>query len=157
MSVFLIQTNGREISSAKAEYTAIATGPRMVDEPLKHRQYINAAPHWKEPGYGRQDAWHEANGGDTALLYCDSTVDEHGACLSHILPVEDKVIDSEKARLELDTPIEIEPKLAYQEIHQLIDQGELSGKMKNCGQQGFNFTQVAESDLEKVRELTTEK
>ena len=156
MSVFLIQTNGRDIGSAKAEYTAVAKGSRMVDEPLKHHQYINATPHWKETGYGRQDAWHRASEGDTALLYCDSTVDEHGACLSHIFPIENKVIDSEKALLELGTPIEIVPKISYQEIHDLVNRGEFSKDMRYCGQQGFNFTQVADSDLDRVRELTSD-
>lgn len=156
MSVFLIQTNGRKISEdAAPEYIRGAKGPTFDDEPLRHQRYFNASPYWKRDGYGRRDAWHEANSGDTALLYCSSTVEEHPTCISHILPIEDKQIDSEGALLEFDTPVEIEPKIDYQDIHRLVDQGKFSNKMGYCDQQGFNFTRVAKSDLRKVAELTS--
>lgn len=157
MSVFLIQTNGREISEdAAPEYIRGAKGPTFVDEPLHHHRYFNADPYWKREGYERRDAWESATEGDNALLYCSSSVDEHPTCLSHILPIEDKQIDSEGALLEFMTPIEIEPKISYQAIQRLVDQGKFSEKMGYCGQQGFNFTQVAASDLDKVNELMSQ-
>ena len=157
MSVFLIQTNGREISEdAKPEYIRGAMGPTFVDEPLRHHRYFNANPYWKREGYERRDAWETATGGDTALLYCSSSVNDHPTCLSHILPIENKQIDSKGALLEFETSIEIEPKINYQDIQRLVDQGEFSEKMGYCGQQGFNFTQVAPSDFDKVNDLTTQ-
>ncbi|WP_227354191.1 hypothetical protein [Haladaptatus salinisoli] len=156
MSVFLVQTNGHEISEdAAPEYIWGAQGPTFVDEPLRHHRYFNANPYWKREGYGRRDAWESATEGDTALLYCSSSVDQYPTCISHILLIEDKQIDTEGALLEFETPVEIEPKITYQEIQRLVDQGEFSEKMNYCGQQGFNFTQVANSDLDKVNELTT--
>lgn len=156
MNVFLIQTNGREISEAAApEYIRGAKGPTFVDEPLRHHRYFNASPYWKREGYERRDAWKSASEGDTALLYCSSSVDGHPTCISHILPIENKQIDSEGALLEFETPVEIKPKLNYHDIQQMVDQGEFSEKMGYCGHQGFNFTQVTNSDLDKVDELTT--
>jgi len=156
MSVFLIQTNGREISEdAAPEYIRGAKGPKFVDEPLQHHRYFNANPYWKREGYGRRDAWESVTESDTALLYCSSSVEEYPTCISHILPIENKQIDTEGALLEFETPIEIEPKINYQDIQRLVDQGEFSEKMSYCGQQGFNFTQVANSDLTKIRELTS--
>lgn len=155
MNVFLIQTNGRDITDdANPEYVRGAKGPRFVDEPLRHHRYFNADPYWKREGYGRRDAWHTATAGDTALLYCASSVDEHGACLSHVLPIADKQIDSEGALLRFDDPTEIDPKLDYQEIQRLVDEGVFSERMGYCGQEGFNFAQVAESDLREVRART---
>lgn len=157
MSVFLIQTNGHEISDdAAPEYIRGAKGPTFVDEPLKHHRYFNASPYWKREGYERREAWESATEGDTALLYCSSSVDEHPTCISHLLTIEDKQIDSEGALLEFGTPVEIEPKINYQGIQQLVDQGKFSEKMNYCGQQGFNFSQVANSDLDKINELTTQ-
>lgn len=156
MSVFLIQTNGRKISEdAAPEYIRGAKGPTFVDEPLRHQRYFNASPYWKREGYDRRDAWYAASSGDSALLYCSSSVEDHPTCISHILPIEDKKIDSEGALLEFDTPVEIKPKINYQDIQQLVDQSEFSKKMGYCGQQGFNFTQITKSDLNKVDELTT--
>lgn len=155
MSVFLIQTNGRKISEdAKSEYIRGAHGPTFVDEPLKHHRYFNADPYWKREGYQRRDAWETASEGDTALLYCSSSVDEHPTCLSHILPIIDKQIDGEGARLKFETPKELVPKIDYEEIQRLVDQGNFTEKMGYCGQQGFNFTQVTNSDLQTVERLT---
>lgn len=155
MSVFLIQTNGREISEdAKPEYIRGATGPTFVDEPLRHHRYFNADPYWKREGYERRDAWRTATNGDTAILYCSSSVEEHPTCLSHVLPIADKQIDTEGALLEFETPIEVVPKISYQEIQRLVEQDKFSEKMGYCGQQGFNFTLVADSDLDKISELT---
>ena len=155
MSVFLIQTNGREISDdAKEEYVDGARGPTFVDEPLCHHRYFNADPYWKRDGFGRREAWETAKAGDTALLYCASSVDEHPTCLSHVLPIEAKQIDSDGALLTFATPIEVEPKLQYQEVQQLVADGEFSDAMGYCGQQGFNFTEVVESDLAIVQDRT---
>lgn len=157
MSVFLIQTNGRKISEdAAPAYIRGAKGPTFVDEPLRHHRYFNANPYWKRQGYERRAAWESASEGDTALLYCSSSVDEHPTCISHILPIKSKQIDSEGALLQFDTPIEIEPKINYQDIQRLVDRGEFSERMGYCGQQGFNFTQVEDSDLETVEALTTQ-
>lgn len=157
MSIFLIQTNGREISEdAKSEYIRGAMGPTFVDEPLRHHRYFNATPYWKREGYERRDAWENATQGDTAILYCSSSVEEHPTCISHILPIEKKEIDSDGALLKFETSIEIEPKINYQDIQRLVEQGEFSEKMRYCGQQGFNFTQVANSDLDKVNEITSQ-
>lgn len=155
MSVFLIQTNGRKISEdAAPEYIRGAKGPTFVDEPLRHQRYFNARPYWKREGYDRRDAWYAAKSGDTALLYCSSSVEDHPTCISHILPIEAKKIDSEGALLEFGKPLEIVPKINYQDIQRLVDKGEFSKKMRYCGQQGFNFTKVRQSDLDKVRDLT---
>lgn len=155
MSVFLIQTNGRDITEdAAPEYIQGAKGPTFVDEPLRHYRYFNANPYWQREGYGRRDAWESATEGDTALLYCTSSVEEHPTCLSHVLPVTDKRIDADGALLNFGRPIEIVPKISYQEIHDLVDRGRFSEGMGFCGQQGFNFTQIESRDLETVQELT---
>ena len=157
MSVFLIQTNGREISEdAKPEYIQGAMGPTFVDEPLRHHRYFNAAPYWKREGYERRDAWQAATKGDTAILYCSSSVEKHPTCISHLLPIADKQIDADGALLKFETPIEITPKISYQKIQRLVDQGEFSEEMGYCGQQGFNFTQVADTDHDKINELTSQ-
>jgi hypothetical protein len=157
MSVFLIQTNGREISKdAKPEYIQGAMGPTFVDEPLRHHRYFNAAPYWRREGYERRDAWRAATNGDTAILYCSSSVEEYPTCISHLLPIVDKQIDADGALLKFEAPIEIVPKISYQEIQRLVDQGEFSEGMGYCGQQGFNFTQVVNSDLDKINELTSQ-
>ena len=157
MSVFLIQTNGREISEdAKPEYIRGAMGPTFVDEPLRHHRYFNAAPYWKREGYERRAAWQAATTGDTAILYCSSSVEKHPTCISHLLPIVDKQIDADGALLKFETTVEITPKISYQEIQRLVDQGEFSEKMGYCGQQGFNFTQVEDSDLDKINNLTSQ-
>ncbi|WP_436932841.1 hypothetical protein [Halosimplex halobium] len=156
MSVFLIQTNGREISDhAKPEYIDGARGPTFVDEPLRHHRYFNADPYWKRDGFGRREAWETASSGDTALLYCASSVEAHPRCLSHVLPIETKRIDGDGAYLEFASPIPLKPTIGYQEIHHLVEEGAFSEGMTNCGQQGFNFTQVSNRDLETVQRLTT--
>lgn len=155
MSVFLIQTNGRKISEdAAPEYIRGATGPTFVDEPLQHHRYFNADPYWKREGYGRRAAWETASEGDTALLYCASSVEAHPTCLSHRLPIVDTQIDAAGALLTFETPRELEPKLGYQELQRLVDEGDLSEQMGYCGQQGFNFTQVADRDLATIESLT---
>lgn len=82
------------------------------------------------------------------------SVDEHGACLSHVLPIEDKRIDPDGALLRFDDPVETDPKLDYQQIQRLVNEGVFSERMGYCGQEGFNFTPVADSDLRAVRERT---
>jgi len=112
MSVFLIQTNGREISEdAAPEYIRGAKGPTFVDEPLRHHRYFNANPYWQRQGYEYRDAWESATEGDTALLYCSSSVEEYPICISHIMPIKDKQIDSEGALLEFERVTEIELKI----------------------------------------------
>lgn len=156
MPAFLIQVSGHPIKEkADSQYEAEAEGPRYCDEPLKHGEYFNANSYWQREGFGRRDAWQTIEPGDKVLLYCTGSVDEHGACLSHILPVEDVSLSkTEGARLTFAEKRELRPKLSYSEIQHEIQQGHFSEKMGYCGQEGFNITQIKETDLERVRTLT---
>lgn len=155
MSAFLIQVSGHAIEEkAQSEYVTGAQGPRFCDEPLKHGEYFNASPYWKRDGFGRREAWVSVEPGDRILLYCTSSVDEHGACLSHILTVEDVSLDdTDGARLTFSTAEEIIPKVSYGDIQSEIEAGRLSEKMQYCGQEGFNITQIDEADIERIHEL----
>jgi len=156
MSAFLIQVSGHPIrEKADPRYIAGAKGPRFCDEPLKHGEYFNASPFWQREGFGRHDAWRTIAPGDEVLLYCTGSVEEHGACLSHVLTVGDVSLDeTEGARLTFTDTHELSPKLSYSEIHEEIQQGRLSEQMSYCGQEGFNITQTSEADVERVRDLT---
>lgn len=156
MRVFLIQTSATAITN-NAEHAAASatTGPRFCDDILEHHTYVNASPYWKEEGFDRHTAWQRAEAGDIALLYCTSSVEEYGASLSHVLPIEEKEITDEGALLRFEDAVEITPKLDYQEIHRLADQGRLSDRMRYCGQQGFNFTEVEPRDFEAITERSS--
>ncbi|WP_132056692.1 hypothetical protein [Halorussus amylolyticus] len=156
MTGFLIQASGHPIEEQAAPaYIAGANGPRFCDEPLRHGEYFNASPFWKREGFGRYDAWQTLTSGDEGLLYCTSSVDEHGACLSHLLTVNEVHRDDEEgARLEFSAVRELIPKVPYSDIQTEIAVGRLSEQMKYCGQEGFNITLIPESDVSRVLELT---
>lgn len=155
MSAFLIQVSGHSIQeNADPRYIAGAKGPRFCDEPLRHGEYFNASPFWQREGYGRRNAWRSVSPGDDVLLYCSGSVDEHGACLSHLLTVGDVSRDeSDGARLDFSDVQELDPKISYGEIQDGIGVDRFSEKMNYCGQEGFNIAQVAESDVTRVLEL----
>ena len=156
MSVFLIQVSGHSIQEkADPRYVASAKGPRFCDEPLTHGEYFNASPFWQREGYGRRNAWRSISPGDDVLLYCSGSVDEHGACLSHLLTVGSVSRDeSDGARLDFSDVQELDPKISYGEIQDEIRTDRFSDQMNYCGQEGFNIAQVADSDLTRVLELT---
>lgn len=156
MGAFLIQLSGYSIrEKADPRYVEGAKGPRFCDEPLRHGEYFNASPYWKREGYGRRDAWQTVAPGDDVLLYCTGSVDEHGACLSHLLTVGTVSRDESKgARLTFSSIQELDPKLPYSDIQTEINAGRFSDTMGYCGQEGFNITQVAESDVKRVLQLT---
>lgn len=156
MAVFLIQVSGKSIhENADPAYVAGTSGDRFCDEPLRHGEYFNASPYWQEEGYGRRDAWKAVGSGDQVLLYCTSSVDEHGASLSHLLGVESATLDREDgARIEFDDVRELIPNVEHARIRAEIEAGRFSEQMRYCGQQGFNFTEVEESDLDRVTELS---
>jgi len=155
MSAFLIQVSGHSIQKkADPRYVAGAKGPRFCDEPLKHGEYFNASPFWQREGYGRRNAWQSISPGDDVLLYCSGSVDEHGACLSHLLSVGDVSRDeSDGARLKFSDIQELDPKISYGEIQEEIRAGRFSDQMNYCGQEGFNIAQVADSDVSRVLEF----
>ena len=159
MSGFLIQVSGHPIEEKAAPaYVEGAKGPRFCDEPLRHGEYFNASPFWKRDGFDRYEAWQTLAPGDEGLLYCTSSVDEHGACLSHFLTVESVHLDDEEgARLEFSEVQELVPKVPYSDIGTEIEAGRLSEQMQYCGQEGFNITLIPESDIGRVLELTTPK
>lgn len=157
MSVFLIQVNGATLEEVAppGHIEAGGKGPRYCDEPLVHQQYVNGGDHWKQEGFGRREAWETASSNDLVLLYSTSDVHEvWGASLSHVLRTDEKRIDEVGARLFFDRVVELQPKLGYREIHEQRREGNFSSRMRYCGQEGFNITQVEERDLETVRELT---
>lgn len=155
MSTFLIQVSGHSIQEkADRRYLTGAKGPRYCDEPLKHGEYFNTSPFWKQDGYGRRKAWQNISSGDDVLLYCSGSVDEHGACLSHLLTVGSVSCDeSDGARLEFAEVQELDPKISYGQIQDEIQAGRFSEEMNYCGQEGFNIAQVADSDVARVLEL----
>lgn len=155
MSSFLIQVSGHSIQDkADPRYIAGANGPRFCDEPLKHGEYFNASPFWKREGYGRRQAWNSIGPGDEVLLYCTGSVDEHGACLSHLLTVDTVTLnESEGARIEFSAVQELEPKIPYSDIQDGIEKDHFSDRMKYCGQEGFNIAQIADSDIDRVHDL----
>jgi len=155
MSAFLIQVSGHSIQEKAApQYIAGAKGPRFCDEPIKHGEYFNASPFWQREGYGRRDAWQSISPEDDVLLYCSGSVDEHGACLSHLLTVGDVSRDeSDGARLKFADIQELYPKISYGEIQEEIQAGRFSDQMNYCGQEGFNIAQIADSDVTRVLEL----
>ncbi len=154
MSAFLIQVSGHSIhEKADPKYIQGAQGPRFCDEPLVHGEYFNADPFWKREGYGRKAAWQNVASGDRVLLYCSSSVDEHGACLSHLLTVDSVSINAEGARLEFSEKQRLVPTISYTDIMQQVESGQFSDSMAYCGQEGFNFTQITSGDINRVREL----
>lgn len=157
MTGFLIQVSGDPIEeAADPAYIAGAKGPRFCDEPLRHDEYFNASPFWQREGFGRYDAWRTLDSGDTGLLYCTSSVDEHGACLSHLLSIDDVHRDAENgARLQFSTVQELVPNITYSDIQAEIETGAFSDQMKHCGQEGFNITLIPESDVTHALELST--
>lgn len=157
MPAFLIQVSGHEIKErADPRYVEGAIGPRFCDEPLAHDAYFNATPFWKEEGYGRRRAWETVSEGDDVLLYCSGSVDERGACLSHHLTVDTvKVTEADGARLTFATKQELNPTISYADIQREVQAGRLSDAMAYCGQEGFNFTAIAEQDIARVNELST--
>ncbi|KXA90451.1 hypothetical protein AKJ62_00730 [candidate division MSBL1 archaeon SCGC-AAA259D14] len=82
MSVFLIQVSGRPVDEVEEEYRKRGgEGPRMCDDPLSHRKYINSSGSWKREGWGRRDAWESIEGGDKVLIYCAGNVEEFSGSL----------------------------------------------------------------------------
>lgn len=159
MTGFLIQVSGHSIGDrADPAYVEGAEGPRFCDEPLRHGEYFNASPFWKREGFGRYDAWQTLEPGDKGLLYCTSSVDEHGACLSHILTVNEvDRDDQEGARLEFSEVQELVPKIPYSDIQTEIEADRFSEQMTYCGQEGFNITLIPMSDISRALELATLK
>lgn len=155
MSAFLIQVSGHSIQEkADPRYIAGANGPRFCDEPLKHGEYFNASPFWKREGYGRREAWKSILPGDEVLLYCTGSVDEHGACLSHLLTVDTVTLsETDGARLEFSEVEELTPKIPYSDIQDEVKNGRFSEQMNYCGQEGFNIAEIAASDINRVREI----
>jgi hypothetical protein len=156
MTHFLIQVSGHATAEkADPRYIEGTKGDRFCDEPLRYGEYFNASPFWQRDGFGRHDAWQTIGPGDEGLLYCTGSVDEHGACLSHLLTVETVSLDDvEGARLEFESLQELVPKISYSDIQQEIEAGRFSEQMGYCGQEGFNITQIPATDIERVRELT---
>lgn len=90
------------------------------------------------------------------MLYCTSSVDEHGACLSHLITVGDVHLDDEDgARLEFADVRELVPKMPYGDIQSEIEADRLSEQMQYCGQEGFNITLVPESDVSRILDIAT--
>lgn len=156
MTGFLIQVSGHPIEEkADPAYREGAQGPRFCDEPLRHGEYFNASPFWKREGFGRYEAWQTISSGDEGLLYCTSSVDEHGACLSHLLTVDDVIRnDHEGARLTFAAVRELVPKIPFSDIRAEIEAGRLSEQMEYCGQEGFNITSITKSDITRILDLT---
>jgi len=156
VSAFVIQVSGYDIEAkAQPEYVAGANGPRFCDEPLRHGEYFNASPYWQREGFGRRDAWLTIEPGDRGLLYCSGSVDEHGACISHLLTVEDVSLnETDGARLVFSAVEELIPKIPYSDIQSELEAGRFSDGMGYCGHEGFNITEIAESDIERVLELS---
>ena len=159
MTGFLIQVSGHSIEEKAAPaYVEGAKGPRFCDEPLRHGEYFNASPFWKQEGFGRREAWQTLSSGDEGLLYCTGSVDEHGACLSHLLTVDEVSRNDEKgARLKFSSLRELVPKIPYSDIQKEIEAGRLSDQMNRCGQEGFNITLIPPSDIRQVRNLGTSR
>jgi hypothetical protein len=157
MTGFLIQVSGHPIKEqAASAYIEGAEGPRFCDEPLRHEEYFNASPFWQREGFDRREAWQTLEPGDRGLLYCTSSVDEHGACLSHLLTVGDVHRDEQEgARLEFSELQELVPKIPYSDVQAEIESGRLSDRMAYCGQEGFNITLIPMSDINRVLELAT--
>lgn len=156
MTGFLIQVSGHPIvEKAAPAYIEGAKGPRFCDEPLRHREYFNASPFWQREGFGRYEAWQTISAGDEGLLYCTSSVGEHGACLSHLLTVgEVNRNENEGARLEFSALRELIPKVPYSDVQTEIEVGRLSEQMQYCGQEGFNITLIPQSDVDRILDLT---
>jgi|GEM_PF-4414749 hypothetical protein len=156
MTGFLIQVSGHPIEeNAAPAYIEGAKGPRFCDEPLRHSEYFNASPFWNREGFGRHEAWKTISAGDKGLLYCTSSVDEHGACLSSLLTVgEVNRNGDEGARLKFSGVRELVPKVSYGDIQTEIEEGRLSEEMQHCGQEGFNITLIPQSDVDRILDLT---
>ena len=154
MNVYLIQTSGAEIAStADPAYVSAAEGPRFCDEPLQHRQYFNAEPYWQQ-GFQRRRAWQTASAGDVALLYCTGSVNGYASSLSHVLPIAEKrIVTGEGAWLEFDETVKLASPIEYATIETQIECGNFSEGMERCGQEGFNFRRVEETDLETAKRL----
>jgi len=156
MATFLIQVSGHPMrETAQPEYVEGAKGPLMCSEPLVHGEYFNASPYWQEEGFERYSAWRSIEPGDTVFLYCTGSVDGHESSLSHMLTVDSVSLDDEEgARLVFEEVRELEPNISYDRIQREIEAGRLSEETGYCGQEGFNFTEIADSDRDRILELT---
>lgn len=144
MAAVLIQVSGHAVAeTADPRYRAHTQGTRFCDEPLQYGTYFNASPFWQREGFGRRAAWETIAPGDEVALYCTGSVDEHGACLSHLLTVETVTLDEQEgARLTFADRQELVPKIPYSDIQTEIANGRLSERMNYCGQEGFNITEI---------------
>ena len=71
-----------------------------------------------------------------------------------MLRVGEKQIDEVGVKLLFDRVEELNPKIPYHQIQDLLEINELSERMRYCGQEGFNITHINEADLETVERLT---
>lgn len=155
MATFLVQVSGNSVrEQADPGYVAGTEGRTFADEPLRYGEYYNASPYWRNEGFGRRAAWRSVSSGDSVLLYCTSNVPDHGASLSHVLTVDAVSVSEESgARLQFGEIQELVPNVERSKIQREVDAGRFSEKMAYCGQQGFNFTEVEDRDLERATEL----
>ena len=143
MGVFLIQVNGEKTihSETKAEY--------FWEEPIKYKVYINY--YWKM--IARRAIWEKIDKENKVLIYCTGNVKPYPGQIRHIATIKKSSCD-EKAEMYFKDIKELPSGVSYGTIQKEVKSGELSEGMKRCGQQGFNISEVEESDLERILELS---
>ena len=150
--VFLIQASGNEPDRPPADTKA--------QEPIKHGFYNH--PNWhtqtKDKDFG------EVNEGDLILLYCTASVEECPKQIKYVFRVTGKVEDRHDGeefgtpnKLLLDQEHKLSPGFSLDTIRKWVGDGKLSESMNRAGQQGFNITEVEESDYEAIVEWAGEQ
>lgn len=149
---FLIQASG-----ATPDRPPATTKAR---EPIEHGFYNH--PNWHNQA--KDEAFGDASEGDRILLYGTGDVEECPKQIKYVFSVtgteEDRSSGEELGvpnKLLLERERELSPGFPLETIRQWVEDGRLSESMNRAGTQGFNITEVEESDYEAILEWATDR
>lgn len=150
--MFLIQASGDEPDRPPADTKA--------QEPIKYGFYNH--PNWHNQA--KDEDFGKVSESDLILLYCTANVEECPKQIKYIFRVigkeEDRASGEEVGvpnKLLLEQERELSPGFPLDNIRQWVEDGELTDSMNRAGTQGFNITEVAESDYEAILEWSTDQ
>lgn len=149
--VFLIQASGNETDEQSPAST-------YAEEPIDYGFYEHSNWHNQK----KDEDFGKVSEGDIVLLYCTANVDESPKQIKYVFRVKDKIEDrwggEEEGvpnKITLEQERELSPGFPLENIRQWVDEGKLSESMNRAGTQGFNITEVKESDYEAITDWST--
>lgn len=150
--VFLIQASGNEPDRPPAETKA--------QEPIEYGFYNH--PNWHNQA--KDEDFGDVSEGDRILLYCTGNVEECPKQIKYIFRVTGKEEDRHNGeeigipnKLLLERERELSPGVPLDTIRQWVEEDKFSESMNRAGTQGFNITEVDESDYEAIVEWASEQ